>query len=316
MRTLTFDLISDDRFRYDIRRDIQKKIEELERKFNSMNGVYIEVDKPKKLEFLTENNKQYRAFCSVVKEKGSKYTWNDLMGIINKIYAPVYKFKNINYDIEHYKEVQKQREKIQILSSHLVGISKYGDYYYTTGIYANGEKYVVDVIKKVNHKGEEKWIVGNGDEKKTLNEEQQQTIIDVIKCNPPIDFKTKVYTTGNIETIEDLSNICFEEEIEINEGKIDLYFRNAYNLFLTPFEDNEYYYYDGYLTIDLKEKKANIDIVVISNNDERIYYSYEPNEKETKDLIEAAEKYCKEYNNQTLQELLDETIEEEESNEQ
>lgn len=39
MRTLTFELIADDRFQYYIRRNLQTKIEYLERKFSDLDGV-------------------------------------------------------------------------------------------------------------------------------------------------------------------------------------------------------------------------------------------------------------------------------------
>ena len=105
------------------------------------------------------------------------------------------------------------------------------------------------------------------------------------------------------------------EEIEVDDNnKVNLYFENTYELFLTPAEDMEFQYYDGYLTIDTQNNKAEIEIVVISDNDDRIYYTYEPTKEETEKLIKAANKYCQECYDQDLEEFYNEIIDEEEEN--
>lgn len=317
MRTLTFELIADDRFQYYIRRNLQTKIEYLERKFSDLDGVYLKIEKPYLITFDGETNKQYRAFCSVVKESKTKYTWNDIMGIINKVYAPVYKYCEQLYPFEEYKEIKEKRNSVQVISAHLENSSNDETRYYSTGIMINGEKSAVDVIRKINNENKEEWVVESYDEERILSDMQKESIIKVIKDNPPINIKTKLYIDEEIESIEDLSYIKFDEEIEVDDNnKVNLYFANAYELFLTPAEDIDFNYYDGYLTIDIQNNKAEIEIVVISENDDRIYYTYEPTEEETKKLIKAANEYCQECYDQNLEEFYNEIIDEEEENEQ
>lgn len=310
MRTLTFNLISDSRFKNYPRRDLQEKIESINKKFVNMEGVYIKVYEPRYLKFSKENNYQYRAYCEVVKEKHSKYNWNEIMKNINEIYAPVYKYEDLYCDMEKYKNIKEKRLNPELLCSSLVGVTPNGSLEFDTGIIINGEKYSISVIKNIvdNH---EEWKVDTHNNCE-LNIKQKEEIIEKIKNDPPLDIKYKSYVTGKVEVIDDLSKIVFDEEIEISEDNtIDLYFENAYFLFLTPAEDYEYNYYDGYLTIDLKENKVNIDIVVISDDNTRIYYTYEPTEEEKLVLIDKAEKYCQECYDKSLTELMKETIEEE-----
>ena len=314
MRTLTFELITDDRFQDYIRRNLQRRIDYLEKRFSDLDGVYLKVEKPRLLVFENEN-KQYRAFCSVVKESNTKYTWNDVMKIINEVYAPVYKYREQLYPFDEYKEIKEHRKKVQVISAHTENSLNDEIQYYSTAIMINGEKSAVDVVRKINKENEEEWTVEDYCEERILTDIQKKSIIKVIKDNPPTNIKTKLYIEQNVESIEDLSYIKFDEEIEVDDNnKVNLYFENTYELFLTPAEDMEFQYYDGYLTIDTQNNKAEIEIVVISDNDDRIYYTYEPTKEETEKLIKAANKYCQECYDQDLEEFYNEIIDEEEEN--
>lgn len=317
MRTLTFELITDDRFQDYIRRDLQRKIDYLEKRFSNLDGVYLKVEKPRLLTF-EKDNKQYRAFGSVVKESNSKYTWNDIMKIINKVYAPVYKYQEQLYPFYEYKEIKEKRNSVQVISAHRENSLNDEIQDYSTAIMINGEKSAVEVVRKINDENKEEWTVEDYCEDRILTDMQKETIIKVIKDNPPTDIKTKLYVEQDVESIEDLSYIKFDEEIQVDDNnKVNLYFDNAYELFLTPAEDAEFHFYDGYLTIEIQKNKAEIEIVVISDNDDRIYYTYEPTEEETKKLIEAANQYCQKCYDQDLEEFYNEIIDEEEaSNEQ
>lgn len=126
--------------------------------------------------------------------------------------------------------------------------------------------------------------------------------------------KKAIYGCKEVSIKNDLKDIDFEEEMQIENNKINFYFANADYLFEIPKSDNEMYF-DGYLTINLINNSVEVDIVGITDNDERYYYTYKPTKEESKILIKASEAYCEEYSNQTLNELLKE-CEEEETNEQ
>ena len=117
-----------------------------------------------------------------------------------------------------------------------------------------------------------------------------------------------------IKLLKDLKVIDFEDEIIIEDNKINFYFANAEYLFEIPMTNNVMYF-DGYLTLDLTNKKAEIEVVSINDDDERFYYLYEPTEEETQTLINASNEYCKKYAHMTLEEMLNE-YNEEEANEQ
>ena len=107
----------------------------------------------------------------------------------------------------------------------------------------------------------------------------------------------------------------FEEEIEVNKNKLELYFSNAYELF-PVFENENECYYDGYLSLNMDNNTARIEVVKINDNDDRQYYEYMPTRKETKELFKVAEKYCENYYNQSLENLKKDVQAEEEENEQ
>jgi len=119
-----------------------------------------------------------------------------------------------------------------------------------------------------------------------------------------------------LNKVSDFNLIEFEEEIEVNENKLELYFYNAYDLFQS-LDCKEGFYFDGYLTLDLENRTAKIMVVQINDSDDRKYYKYIPNKEETTNLFNAAEKYCLDYYKQNLEEYHKETISEEnEENEQ
>lgn len=118
----------------------------------------------------------------------------------------------------------------------------------------------------------------------------------------------------NIKLLNDLKDIDFEEEIIFEDNKVNFYFANAEYLFDIP-KSNDVMYFDGYLTLDLINEKAEIEVVAINDDDERFYYTYEPTEKETIVLINLSNEYCKKYANKTLEEMVIE-YNEEEANEQ
>ena len=132
------------------------------------------------------------------------------------------------------------------------------------------------------------------------------------------EFTRKIINGEHIEQLKnagDFSLIKFEEEIEVNKNKLELYFYNAYELFPVFIDKNEYYY-DGYLSLNLENNTSKIEIVEINDNDDRQYYEYMPTRDETEMLFKATEKYCQEYHGQTLEEYKKESIEEEDENEQ
>ena len=132
-----------------------------------------------------------------------------------------------------------------------------------------------------------------------------------------MENKTDEGYSQQIKKANDLSIIAFEEEIEVNENKLEFYFYNAYDLFPTFADKIEVYYYDGYLTLNMEERTSHIEVVEINDNDDRNYYEYIPNKEETEKLFKVAEEYCKTCYKQTLKEFQKETlIEEEEENEQ
>lgn len=207
--------------------------------------------------------------------------------------------------------MKEQKDDVYVISSKLIGITRNGSYFYSVAIVINKKKYVLYISKEKNGK----WIIDNDIPNLKLNKVQRKSIIERIKNDLP-DFEGKSYIKNIVKRIEDLSKIRFEEDIKVNEDEIVLYFGNAYELFLTPFEDDEYIYYDGYLVVDLNNNKSHIKIVVISDNDDRIYYDYSTTQEETGTLIEVAERYCKKCYNKTLNELIHGIIKEEECNEQ
>lgn len=122
--------------------------------------------------------------------------------------------------------------------------------------------------------------------------------------------KKAIYGHMEIEPISDLKDIYFEEEIIVEDNKINLYFANADYLFEIPKENGEMYF-DGYVTIDLSNYTVEVDIVAITDNDERYYHTYKPTQKDTEILIKASEEYSQKYENKSLEEILKKTTEEE-----
>lgn len=118
----------------------------------------------------------------------------------------------------------------------------------------------------------------------------------------------------DIKLLNDLKDIDFEDEIIFEDNKVNFYFTNAEYLFDIP-KSNNVMYFDGYLTLDLINEKAEIEVVAINDDDERFYYIYEPTEKETIVLINLSNEYCKKYTHMTLAEMLNE-YNVEETNEQ
>ena len=123
--------------------------------------------------------------------------------------------------------------------------------------------------------------------------------------------KKAIYSHIEIELISDLKDIYFEEEVIVeDDNKINLYFANAEYLFEIPKENGEIYF-DGYITIDLSNNTVQVDIVGITDNDERYYHTYKPTQKDTEILIKASEEYSQEHEHKSLEEILKETTEEE-----
>ena len=118
----------------------------------------------------------------------------------------------------------------------------------------------------------------------------------------------------DIKLLNDLKDIDFEDEIIFEDNKVNFYFTNAEYLFDIP-KSNNVMYFDGYLTLDLINEKAEIEVVAINDDDERFYYIYEQTEKETIVLINLSNEYCKKYTHMTLAEMLNE-YNVEETNEQ
>ena len=120
----------------------------------------------------------------------------------------------------------------------------------------------------------------------------------------------------NIKKVNDFKIIEFEEEIEVNENKLEFYFYNAYAIFLDFINKNEVYFYDGYLTLDIENKTSYISVVEINDNDDRKYYKYIPNKNETEEIFKRAEEYCQKQYNLTMKEFMKDTLSEEVENEQ
>ncbi len=132
------------------------------------------------------------------------------------------------------------------------------------------------------------------------------------------EFTRKIINNEHIEQLKEANNFSqteFEEEIEVNKNKLELYFSNAYELF-PVFENENECYYDGYLSLNMDNNTARIEVVKINDNDDRQYYEYMPTRKETKELFEVAEKYCENYYNQSLENFKKDVQAEEEENEQ
>lgn len=119
-----------------------------------------------------------------------------------------------------------------------------------------------------------------------------------------------------IKKVNDLKIIKFEEEIEVNENKLEFYFYNAYELFPDFLNKSEVYYYDGYLTLNMQNKTSHIEVVEINGNDDRNYYEYIPNKDETQKIFEVAEEYCKRIYNLTMEGFIKDTLSEEVEDEQ
>ena len=307
MKALMFDIKIGENQYYYPRKEIQNKIEELENVFSKLNNVYYKIDKPK--EIIEEGKKVYVSQCTVINQN-KKYNWDDIKNKINIIYKGNYEFKSIKNNIKEFKKIKFERKNnIKILCASLIASTKNIETF-SVGFILDGKKDIV-YINKLALNNVTKWELDKTNDI-ILNKKQQNELINTIKNDPPNDFKSNQYIKNEIEVIEDLSKISFEEEIEIEDiNKVNLYFANAYYLFLTPLEDYKYNYYDGYLELNLKEKTSRIEIVVISDDDERIYYDYIPNEEETLELINAAEKYCQETERKSLRELIEEVEEEE-----
>lgn len=311
MDSLMFDIDISDYQYYYARRVIQETIEKLENTFSKLDKVYYKISEPVELE--KEGHKNYKSHCTVINQN-SKYNWEEIKKHINKIYKGNYTVKKINNNIDEFKKIQYDRKNnIKIICSNLVANLKHIKTY-SVGYILDGIKDVVYINKIISDNGDIKWEYDKTNEV-ILNQKHQNKIIDLLKTDPPIDIKVKQYLKPKIEVIDDLSKIVFEEEINVSENKnIDLYFCNAYYLFLTPLENYKYNYYDGYLELNIKDKTSKIELVIISDDNDRIYFEYTPTLKETLTLINAAEEYSQKINNKSLKELIEE-IEEEEKNE-
>lgn len=134
------------------------------------------------------------------------------------------------------------------------------------------------------------------------------------------EFTRKVIYGEHIEQIQKANDFLiteFEEEIEINKNKLELYFCNAYDIFPIFQDKVENFFYDGYLTLNTENRTSKIEVVEINDNNDRQYYEYMPNKEETEKLFKVAEEYCNQYNHKTLEDFQkEELVEEEEENEQ